>query len=185
MIFGIGIPVEVGRHGITLGMTMKAYYQLPNNSSYYTGGGPTVEFARTRTKRTPTRWMTYESIEEYFEKKQGVDGKACVLRAICEASSKPLDRRAGLLAEVVHGVLTPSSTDDDVTDSSKGAYHAAEEMGRDGADCGAIFPECGVDFLGKISIFRGDVLLTGRSDDELSRGLELLVGWWSGVITKT
>lgn len=34
------------------------------------------------------------------------DGKECMMKTICEAASKPFDKRSGLLAEIAHAFLT-------------------------------------------------------------------------------
>lgn len=34
------------------------------------------------------------------------NGKACLLRTICDASSIPFDSKSGLLAEIAHALLT-------------------------------------------------------------------------------
>ncbi|KAF7280670.1 hypothetical protein GWI33_005636 [Rhynchophorus ferrugineus] len=149
VIFGIGIPVEVQYQSITLGMVLKAYYQLPNNSSYYTN--PTIDYERK--KRSPTRWMIYEMIEKYLEKNKYGDGKACLLKAICELAAVPLEERSGLLAEIVHSILTPSSTDDAIEENDNNIYHAAEKLGKTERNCDQLFPECATGLIQQFSRF--------------------------------
>ncbi|XP_030752612.1 uncharacterized protein LOC115879765 [Sitophilus oryzae] len=130
-------------------MVMKAYYQLPNNSSYYTN--PTIDFERK--KRSPTRWTIYDMIESYLQKNKYGDGKACLLKSICELAAVPLEERSGLLAEIVHSILTPSSTDDEIEQHAHNAYHAAEKLGKDGENCEYLFPECPVGPIQQFSRF--------------------------------
>ncbi|CAG9772591.1 unnamed protein product [Ceutorhynchus assimilis] len=105
VIFGIGIPVDnIEPAAATIGMTMKAYYQLPNNSSYYTR--PEIDFERKRKKRSVSRWTIYKFLEYHFDRNNYPDGKACLLKSICEVSSIQLEKRSGLLSEIVHSILT-------------------------------------------------------------------------------
>ncbi|XP_060527389.1 uncharacterized protein LOC132702639 [Cylas formicarius] len=153
VIFGIGIPVDVRYQSITLGMVMKAFYQLPNNSSYYTR--PSIDFVRK--KRSATRWTMYGMAEEYLEANGYGSGKACVLQAICEAAAVPLDERAGLLAEIGRAFLTPSSTFDELVHHSNNEYYGAEQAGRGGGDCESLFRGCEANFVRHFSRVRNDV----------------------------
>lgn len=102
LVVGIGIPMEIQDHSITIGTAAKAYYLLPTNASEYTH--PSIDYARK--KRSATRWIIYSLIENFFEKSGHGNGKACLLRSICEAAAKPFDKKSGILAEIVHAVLT-------------------------------------------------------------------------------
>lgn len=63
IIFGIGIPFEVDGQSIVLGTAVKAYYTLPDNSSYFLH----PELSYERKRRTVSRWNIYGFIEEYLE----------------------------------------------------------------------------------------------------------------------
>ncbi|KAH1005729.1 hypothetical protein HUJ04_006658 [Dendroctonus ponderosae] len=149
LIFGIGIPFEVDEHSINMGMVMKAYYQLPNNSTYYTH--PTINFERG--KRSNSRWNIYKLLQNFIERNNYSDGKACLLKSICEVAAVRLEERSGLLAEIVHTVLTPSTTEEELADSNNYEYHAAEKLGKEFRDCNRIFPDCDVSPLEKFSRF--------------------------------
>ncbi|XP_066142130.1 uncharacterized protein [Euwallacea fornicatus] len=149
VIFGIGIPVNLQSQSITLGMVMKAFYRLPNNSSYYTH--PSIDIYRK--KRSPTRWQMYEIFEKYLERNKYPDGKACLLKSICEVAAFPLEERSSLTAEIFQSILTPSSTDDEIEDQSHNVYHAAEKLGKEIKDCSRIFPECPDDPVKRFSKF--------------------------------
>ncbi|XP_047004559.1 uncharacterized protein LOC124622812 [Schistocerca americana] len=98
---------------------MKIDYDLPSNATQLFGQ------AAERALGRLTRWQLYATAEAALSS-MGVDGRACVLRAICEAAETPL-RQDSLLAELSHLLLTPSTTD---SGSSEGRrYLAAEHAG--------------------------------------------------------
>ncbi|CAL4076597.1 unnamed protein product [Meganyctiphanes norvegica] len=68
----------------------------------------------------------------------GVDGKSCLLRAVCEVSESPL-RDDGLLGEILNIVLTSSygSNSDEMYD-----YVNAEYYGRAYGNCWSAYPQC-------------------------------------------
>lgn len=47
------------------------------------------------------RWVIYQALE-YVLRSKSIDGKQCVLRAICEASRLPFTHESGLLGEIFH-----------------------------------------------------------------------------------
>lgn len=47
------------------------------------------------------RWMIYQTLEKVLRSKN-IDGKQCVLRAICEASRLKFTHESGLLGEIFH-----------------------------------------------------------------------------------
>ncbi|KAL1506076.1 hypothetical protein ABEB36_005507 [Hypothenemus hampei] len=147
IIFGIGIPFEIDEQNIVLGLAAKAYYQLPNNSTYYTH--PTLNFERKT--RSTSRWLIYELIEHYLERYHYPDGKACLLKSICQLSSIKLEERSGLLAEIVQHILTPSTTREEIEDHGNYAYHVAEKLGKEIGNCEHIYPECPMDPLQQFS----------------------------------
>jgi hypothetical protein len=85
-----------------VGTVVKAFYLLPTNSSDFTH--PSINFVRK--KRAATRWIAYGFIEKFFERNGYGDGKACLLRSICEVARQPFDKKTGILAEIVHAILT-------------------------------------------------------------------------------
>ncbi|XP_066585089.1 uncharacterized protein [Prorops nasuta] len=70
-------------------------------------------------------------------------GKACLLRSICEAAENPFDEDHGLLGELLHVFLAPSTTSEEYEIYSDREYHAAESIGRNSRGrCGSLYPEC-------------------------------------------
>ncbi|XP_031371213.1 uncharacterized protein LOC102676587 isoform X1 [Apis dorsata] len=155
-ILGLGLPMEVDVSTI-IGYVMKFNYALPYNASYLTDSyvrydrsiSPGVEVDGDDepnpdyqgVARALTRWEIYEILESALGDSRS--GKACLLRAICEASASPFDGVHGLASQLVHLLLTPSTTSEALRTDFDRVYHAAEIMGRRGIDsCDTIFPEC-------------------------------------------
>jgi len=77
----------------------------------------------------------------------GLDGKACVLRAICEAAEYPLENE-GLLGEVLNIVLAASRAT--AEDDSTVEYARAEYQGRAQGNCLGNYPDCPVSMFNLI-----------------------------------
>ena len=84
------------------------------------------------------RWIVYQSIESILYRRN-FDGKQCLLRAICEHAESPITPKCGLLGEIFHILLAPSST---VLNENMNDYMAAENFGLAGEPCGEIFKNC-------------------------------------------
>lgn len=83
------------------------------------------------------RAMLYEVVEEFLFK-FGMDGKACLLRAICEMHESPL-AGYGLFGEMLELFLTASLSPyaKRLTD-----YVAAEAAGKDDGECWRYYKDC-------------------------------------------
>ncbi|XP_043526519.1 uncharacterized protein LOC122537433 isoform X1 [Frieseomelitta varia] len=159
LILGLGLPTEVDV-SLIIGYVMKFNYALPYNASYLTDSyvrhdrsiSPGVEVDendeptpdhQVGVARVITRWEIYEILESVLGGSRS--GKACLLRAICEASAVPFNRVHGLSSQLVHLLLTPSITSEPFRTDFDRVYHAAEIMGRQGVSlCDSLFPECTV-----------------------------------------
>ncbi|XP_063242248.1 uncharacterized protein LOC134542157 [Bacillus rossius redtenbacheri] len=147
---GFDLPVEVSGGEVGLGMELEVTYELPSNASQLSQGY--VSYAK-RAARLPSRWQLYLLLERLL-RRVGLDGRACLLRAVCEASGSHMVRGQGLSAEVLHIFLTPSATDEE-----KGAetqvrreYSSAEAMGDAlQVDCAVLYPECSLSLLDLLS----------------------------------
>lgn len=127
-IAGIGIPLENSRESITTGYVFKGQYFLPYNESHLKPTrferdtrvdvyGQKYESYDVEAKvkssgelaASPTqaddddevRWVIYLALEHILNHKN-IDGKQCVLRAICEASQHHFTHESGLLGEIFH-----------------------------------------------------------------------------------
>jgi len=83
------------------------------------------------------RATLYEWVEDYLFT-FGMDGKACLLRAICETHQSPLIGY-GVMGEMLELFLTPSRSAywEKVKD-----YRLAEKIGRHSGDCSHYYPAC-------------------------------------------
>ncbi|XP_055683530.1 uncharacterized protein LOC129790177 [Lutzomyia longipalpis] len=97
-----------------------------------------------------TRWHIYRGLEA-IANEHGFGGRACVLRLICEAAEVPLDQKSGILSELVHILLTPSTTNEKVSQHSDNEYFRAEQLGQSGVSCSREFGECKGSLLDIIS----------------------------------
>ncbi|XP_028134621.1 uncharacterized protein LOC114329643 [Diabrotica virgifera virgifera] len=147
-IFGLGLPIEVERHAITLGSVFKAFYLLPTNASSYTE--PAIGVV---AKRSTSRWTFYEILENMIARYNDGDGKSCILKYICEVSHSPIEERSGLLAEIVTAILKPSSTTDELHYPTNMDYFSAEKLGKRQENCDYHYPGCNLNFLQQFSRF--------------------------------
>ncbi|XP_043526560.1 uncharacterized protein LOC122537452 isoform X2 [Frieseomelitta varia] len=95
LIFGLGTPLQLERESVIIGMFTKIIYAMPSNATDYTIPG--VYYSRTQK----SRWSIYKTLEKVAGI-YGFGGKACLLKAICEAASAPFDGRYGLLGQLLH-----------------------------------------------------------------------------------
>ena len=52
-----------------------------------------------------SRWDAYKALEGLADN-QGMGGKDCVLRTICESAAAPISHKSGILGELLHILLT-------------------------------------------------------------------------------
>ncbi|PSN41162.1 hypothetical protein C0J52_05213 [Blattella germanica] len=146
-IFGFGIPISVYDQSMTLGTIMKFLYDMPYNATVFTDAIPPVQ---KRATPPVTRLGLYSALETSADR-LGLDGRACVLRTICEAADTTL-QHSGLLGEVLHVLLSPSTTSDMLGVGAEREYHAAERLGRKvPGSCPQLYPECSMGLLDLIS----------------------------------
>ncbi|XP_062555850.1 uncharacterized protein LOC134220760 [Armigeres subalbatus] len=98
-----------------------------------------------------SRWTTYKALEQ-IGAIYGAGGRECVLRSICEAASAEFTHTGGVFAELLHIIFTPSTTTEVLSDHNDNEYYRAELIGKDGAPCHLVFPECRFSIL---DIFTG------------------------------
>lgn len=134
-----------GEVSMTLGYVLKCNYNLPYNATDFTQ--PYIRYQRDNNKikyiqaRPMARWELYRLLESTLESLGS--GKACLLRAVCEAAEAPFDRTHGLLGELLHVLLTPSITMEEYKVYGDREYHAAELIGRFSVDaCKSTFSDC-------------------------------------------
>ncbi|EZA61850.1 hypothetical protein X777_04661 [Ooceraea biroi] len=113
-------------------------YALPSNATDFTEPG--VYYSRAAGR---SRWSIYKMFEKVTAM-YGFGGKECLLRAICEVARVPFDVHHGLLGQLVHTFLRPSSTREQYDEYGDREYRAAERLGdrAEGEDCHTLYPEC-------------------------------------------
>ncbi|XP_063707601.1 uncharacterized protein LOC134836313 [Culicoides brevitarsis] len=80
-----------------------------------------------------TRKNIYRVIETYLT-------KACLLRTICEVATTPLAKYDGILGDILHILLTPSTSIHEIGIGNE--YYLAEEIGRQSKSCSEFIESC-------------------------------------------
>lgn len=120
-VAGIGLPVDLEPEALTIGYVFKAQYFLPYNVSQLT---PTrlsrdikedevqhqnndyeIEIDHGTDTDDGVRWSIYQVLDIFLRRQMKIDGRQCVLRAICEAVQIPFTFESGLLGELMHILL--------------------------------------------------------------------------------
>ncbi|KRF84598.1 uncharacterized protein [Drosophila virilis] len=96
---------------------------------------------RTNKVLSSYRWTMYKGLEG-LAKRLGYQGRICVLKSICEAAEEPFHIANGLIADLLHILLTPSSSVDKLSEHADNEYYYAEKVGQSGAGCDRVFKEC-------------------------------------------
>ncbi|XP_022218442.1 uncharacterized protein LOC111071421 [Drosophila obscura] len=119
-IAGIGIPANLDYESLTVGYVLKAEFHLPYNATVFRQNPFLPEYnhntllnaAKERKmyeKPTRLRWHIYAFIE-YLLNGYGYNGHECLLQAICEANRIRFSKDFSVGAELIHLVLSPTST---------------------------------------------------------------------------
>ncbi|XP_016976586.2 uncharacterized protein LOC108042700 [Drosophila rhopaloa] len=175
MIAGFGIPVdELKVESVVTGYVLKAQYYLPYSPKqlrtkdvHEISEGRLLENATIFDKVMQMteqklgldnilqedlqalgsyRWSVYEAFTALAIRMK-LNGRVCVLKSICESAAAPFDDRNGLLGEVLHILLTPSSSVDPLSEHSDNDYLQAERLGAAGSDCDQVYPRCSKSLL--------------------------------------
>ena len=154
---------------MTIGYVFKAQYYLPwNASQIYPPFVVSSEFRERKTKReildaySTSRWSIYRFLEQILDG-YDFDGRACILRSICEAADAQFTHHTGLLGEIFHVLFTPSTSHGEKLSRHRdNEYLKAEFLGKEEQfSCQRQFPECKKSFLELFSgIFHKKKLVT-------------------------
>lgn len=148
-IGGIGIPVEdLHFESVTSGYVLKTEYFLPTEAKEITHVylNPQPITARKQEEQAKKeahfgsvyRWVIYRGIEMVLQNMH-LPGRGCLLRVICDHATHPLTHESGLLGELLHIVLTPSSSSDHYALHTDREYLTAERFGKRGGNCAASY----------------------------------------------
>ncbi|EDV93445.1 uncharacterized protein LOC6564242 [Drosophila grimshawi] len=146
IIGGFGVPVEdLPFESVTSGYVLKTEYHLPTTAQeitrVYFKPQPITDRKDTLQTNEPIntgsiyRWVLHRGIEMVL---QNIDlpGRSCLLRM---HAALPLTHESGLLGELIHIVLTPSSSTDRYALHSDREYLTAERFGKRGGNCEAAY----------------------------------------------
>ncbi|XP_055910070.1 uncharacterized protein LOC129944568 [Eupeodes corollae] len=134
-IGGIGIPVDLEYESLVVGYVLKAMFYLPWNATTFRENPFVPEYqsylhTAKELQHKISRWSVYESIENVINN-YGYDGQECLLKAVCESSFFKFSNRASVLGELMHILLTPTSTHD-TSGKKNQIYLDAEKSGKSG-----------------------------------------------------
>lgn len=104
------------------------------------------ENEKPSSKNPDSRWTLYQIIVGLLSHK-GFEGKSCLLRSICEAVQVEFGHHSGIIGELLHVILSPSTSEDAIERHSDNEYHFAEKVGRRGDECELLFRDCPVSIL--------------------------------------
>ncbi|XP_022216907.2 uncharacterized protein LOC111070562 [Drosophila obscura] len=171
MIVGFGIPVEdLKIESVVTGYVFKAQYylpysarqlriknihginerELPANATIFQKimqktdeelGVTSWDMDENVQALASYRWTVYEAFQA-LAIRMNLQGRECILKSICESAAAPFDERNGLLGELLHILLTPSSSVDPLSEHSDNDYLQAERLGEAGTDCDQVFQRC-------------------------------------------
>ncbi|XP_066993342.2 uncharacterized protein [Anabrus simplex] len=137
LVVGVGIPIKIPNKTLSMSLNFQFQYSQLTNISEVTQYFPEVVRGRA-LHHLVDRAATYRSMQTAMDRR-GLDGRPCLLRAVCETAETPL-HHDGLFGEMLHMLLTPKL--DVRGDSSLSEYQDAQNAGENGADCRALFPAC-------------------------------------------
>ncbi|KAJ3666006.1 hypothetical protein Zmor_001466 [Zophobas morio] len=144
IVFGFAMPIPLGlKQSMAWGWNLQFQYVAPqytNNTSIYP---PIV--GRSREKRdnfVSDRSLAYSGIEAILNR-NGLNGRACLLRSICENAMDSLNHEAnGLYGHLLHIALTPDYGDGKTDPDLDPVYLEAKKAGEYGVNCGSLYPDC-------------------------------------------
>ncbi|XP_019540352.3 uncharacterized protein LOC109411277 [Aedes albopictus] len=73
-----------------------------------------------------SRWEIYRMLETIGDQK-GYNGRSCLLRTICEAAEAKFSHSSGIIGELLHILLTPSTTPEEPAPEGKEDIHVPHE----------------------------------------------------------
>ncbi|CAH2004098.1 unnamed protein product [Acanthoscelides obtectus] len=136
LIATFAVPIELKAPGdVILSMILEANYNMPQNQTSFEYPPILGESERTIIYK-----MFERKIEEF-----GHPGKKCLERIICEAAQIST-KSTGVLGDIVHILLTPTSSKEE----NLGEYVKAEQDGLN-EKCNSYYEDCQYSILGAIS----------------------------------
>ncbi|XP_041980632.1 uncharacterized protein LOC121734217 [Aricia agestis] len=142
----IAVPVDIPDRNVFVSYNFEANYSVVTNITEIDEViFPNLPIVSSRHSRSITRQLAYTVLETSF-KENGMNGKECLLRSICEAAETPLYNN-GLIGDIMHIIFTPSTSREEAIDDE---YYEAELNGRRG-DCDEYLDDCPLSILDMIT----------------------------------
>ncbi|KAG5878630.1 hypothetical protein JTB14_030693 [Gonioctena quinquepunctata] len=143
IVIGIGTPVKLGmKQSMAIGWNLQMQYALPTNVTQVENYPPTYTGRRKREVEECDRSLIYRGVEDVLNG-AGIDGKACISRAICENASDNMHHEAnGLFGLLFHIVFTPTYGDEEISPELDHVYLEAQKAGEYGVECTTLYPSC-------------------------------------------
>ncbi|XP_045514079.1 uncharacterized protein LOC123707785 [Pieris brassicae] len=136
IFFAVAVPLDIPDKNVFVSYNFESNYGVVTNITEI----DEVLFPNlpivSRHSRSITRELAYTVLETKFQE-NGMNGRECLLRNICEAAETPLHHN-GLLGHIMHIIFTPSASKEEGIDD---IYYEAEADGQRG-DCDKYYNEC-------------------------------------------
>ncbi|XP_058055836.1 uncharacterized protein LOC131207243 [Anopheles bellator] len=135
MVFGIVVPIRFHHplpRIIVNTYNMQAAYRIPAN---IIDPRPETIFMNRAAEPDASRGQLFRVLERTFDRADR-NGRACVLRAVCEVAATPL-KHNGLIGEIIDVIFTPNPSE--LLDI---VYLEAQNYGSSGRDCIQLYPSC-------------------------------------------
>ncbi|XP_065170128.1 uncharacterized protein [Atheta coriaria] len=139
LFVALALPLELDNYNVFVSYNFEGNYVLPANDSEY-DYPPIVERSFNFARK-----FVYDALEHKLVN-HGYSGKECLLRAICEASEHSMEN-GGVLADIIHIILTPSTSKSE----SLNDYESAEMYGKLHKHCKRYKKKCPFSVLNLIS----------------------------------
>ncbi|GAB0088582.1 hypothetical protein DMENIID0001_030390 [Sergentomyia squamirostris] len=168
VLVALAIPLIIPHRNVFVSYNFEANYNMPTVASDLIPGPldrleiidrsmgdkiseyQPISSKQSRSLKEPlfSRKKIYNVLESKL-RCHGHRGRACLLRAICEEAEDPIHDHNGVIGDIIHIILTPSSS---VQEDLHPEYYKAEELGRSG-DCTKYkkyCPQCIHDYISKV-----------------------------------
>ncbi|XP_059621788.1 uncharacterized protein LOC132265227 [Phlebotomus argentipes] len=151
VLVAIAVPLIIPHRNVFVSYNFEANYNMPTVASDLIPGPLDRLEIIERSLRSPSealfsRKKVYKALESKL-RWSGVRGRACLLRAICEEALEPICEHNGLIGDIIHIILTPSTS---AREDLHAEFYRAEELGQSG-DCSKYKRFCSHSILDYIS----------------------------------
>ncbi|KAJ8950574.1 hypothetical protein NQ318_015707 [Aromia moschata] len=162
LVLGFGTPVKLGsKQSMAVGWNFQFQYPEATNITQLQVYPPVVS-SRAREKREmqeSDRSLFYMAVEGILDR-EGINGRECILRSICEnAADSTFHEANGLYGHLLHIALTPTYGDGEIDEGLDPAYLEAQKAGQYGVECYTLYPNCNLEngLLGFFSVLENEL----------------------------